>query len=54
LGEGDYQLSVYGAYDPNLNWMKKVYKAGQAAPVVLKITPGENSGLRVAELPDSQ
>ena len=52
LGEGDYQLSVPGAYDPN--WMNKAYKAGQAAPVVLKITTNANSGLRLAELPNSQ
>ena len=54
LEEGDYQLSVYGADDPNLNWMKKVYKAGQAAPVVLEIATNANSGLRLAELPAAQ
>jgi hypothetical protein len=51
LGDGDYLLDVGGAEHPG--GVVKFYKAGQSEPVVLRITPARNSGLRLAESPHS-
>jgi hypothetical protein len=47
LWEGDYQLSVTGAAFPY--WTDQWYKAGQAGPIELKITPDPQFNLRLAD-----